>query len=470
MTKRLTLLLSVSAVMFLQAQDVSVITNTVDLYSNSQAVGSARSMGMAGAMGAIGGDITASDVNPAGTGVFITSDLHATLGIVNDKQKTTLNGFGVDTSQKNTDLVQAGGVASFRMLGSKWQFVNVGVNYTNRNVDRFVKTPADRDIHLPISYTDGGGNTVNDALLFDGHVYDRVGNVTKLNLTVGGNYDNRIYVGAGLNMHTVDFDQADVARLSLASDNSYSDYNKQFTPYSELSNGVSLSAGVIGKVANGIRLGLAIESPTWWNIDRAYTEYFYNTANNIDYEVYGESRSLSSPAKLTLSGAFVPNKNLALNIDYTAGISKPKFTNNGAAEDQLNAFFRNNYSGTSDLKIGGEYRLDGLRVRAGYGFASNPIKDVTLRSVNVNESGSVFGDAYLGKRQTLSAGLGYDFKAFYIDAAFSNVSGEYSNPFFAGEYASGRNFNDGINNNDLGIVSATKSNRNTFVLTAGWKF
>ncbi len=31
-------------------------------------------MGMAGSMGAIGGDISAANVNPAGVGVYITGD------------------------------------------------------------------------------------------------------------------------------------------------------------------------------------------------------------------------------------------------------------------------------------------------------------------------------------------------------------------------------------------------------------
>lgn len=66
--------MSLPAALFLHAQDVSEIRNTATVYGNNMTQGTAKYMGMAGAMGAIGGDVSAVSVNPAGVGVYITGD------------------------------------------------------------------------------------------------------------------------------------------------------------------------------------------------------------------------------------------------------------------------------------------------------------------------------------------------------------------------------------------------------------
>jgi hypothetical protein len=39
--------------------------------------------------------------------------------------------------------------------------------------------------------------------------YDRTGTASNLNVSLGGNYENKIYLGAGLNFKSADFDQSD---------------------------------------------------------------------------------------------------------------------------------------------------------------------------------------------------------------------------------------------------------------------
>ena len=53
------------------AQDASVIKNTAEVYSGSNFGGTAKFNSMAGSMGALGGDLSAITVNPAGTGVLL---------------------------------------------------------------------------------------------------------------------------------------------------------------------------------------------------------------------------------------------------------------------------------------------------------------------------------------------------------------------------------------------------------------
>ena len=52
-------------------------------YSQQDIRGTARYMGMAGAFGALGGDITTLSQNPAGIGVYRNSDISATIDLSN---------------------------------------------------------------------------------------------------------------------------------------------------------------------------------------------------------------------------------------------------------------------------------------------------------------------------------------------------------------------------------------------------
>ncbi len=201
--------------------------------------------------------------------------------------------------------------------------MNIGVSYVNQNLDDYVETPGNQGISRSVARINQGGQQFMDTETFDGHGYNRSGHLTKTNFTVGGNYNNKLYVGLGLNFHTADFDQADSFRGFYNSDKTSVFYDKQYTPYSESSSGFSISAGVIGKVGDIVRLGASIESPTWWNIDRAFTEYSVTGQGGpiTSVDVYNERRDFRSPAKATVSAALIPSKDFAFNIDYTMGIS-----------------------------------------------------------------------------------------------------------------------------------------------------
>ena len=149
MLKKTFLLLSIPvSFVYLQAQDVSVITNTVDVYSANPINGTAKYNAMAGSIGALGGDISSANVNPAGIGVFITSDLNLTLGVNSNKNTTTLAGRSSNYKLNNTDLNNTGGVLTINLndLNSKWKFINVGVNYSTRSLDNYTESAGNQNI------------------------------------------------------------------------------------------------------------------------------------------------------------------------------------------------------------------------------------------------------------------------------------------------------------------------------------
>ena len=469
MFKKSLTILSIASAFYLQAQDVSIIRNSVDVYSANPLSGSAKFNAMAGSMGALGGDLSAINTNPASVGVFITGNISGTLAVNNSKTTSSFSNAANSYKLNNADLGQLGGVVVFETSGNTpWKFVNFGVNYTNQNLEEYIETPANSSYKFQDSnLVDANGNPVTGTFTSLGHAYDRTGNLTNMNIAFGGNYDNKFYVGGSLNFKGATIEQYDSSRLSLDVDNNNSYVlNKQGTPYTEDANGFSVSAGIIGKINNNIRLGASIESPTWWTQYRTYSEV---NEDNLGYyfDYYDEDRKFTSPMKATLSGAFVMNKNFAFNVDYSLGLTKPKYKDPGplpngeeSAEHQLNDFFNSNYKNLSELRVGGEYRYNNFRLRGGYGISNSPFDNIYGKN------------NFIGKRETLGVGFGFDFKSFYIDAAYNKITTNSTNVYGDGNYYSLANNGDVefFTNNPNTFTSKLEDVKNNVTLTLGWKF
>ena len=467
MTKKISILAGISASALFFAQDVSIIRNTSTIYDNISSLGTARYNAMAGSMGALGGDASVLNTNPAGLGVFITDDISASLSINSNKSTASLVGTSTSQSISKVNLGSTNGVLSFQTNGQNaWKFVNVGINYVTQNVSDKLQSPGNANITSPIQ------TTPIDYNIFEGHLYETIGHRSKLNLGIGGNYDNKIYIGAAVNFSSVNIEQYDEVKVSSLNTGKAKYFSRQNTPYIEDADGFSLSLGVIGKLSNAVRLGASIESPTWYSIDREYNFYAIN-GSGLFQNSYTESRSFRTPTKLTLSGAFIPNKHFAFNVDYRVDLGKPNF-GGGAADVQLNNFYESAYKAQHEVRIGGEYRIKSFRIRGGYAFTTSPFKDHTEKMFdnNANVVNGKLSNYIVGKTQVISGGIGYDFKLFYIDASYQHRTHEHSNPFFAGSYFN-RDWDGSPGNNSTSttsIVSNAKNQKGHLILTLGWKF
>lgn len=459
---------------YFYSQDVSVIRNTTDVYDHSYITGTARFSGMGGAMGALGGDVSTMNTNPAGLGVAITGSINGTLNSVGNSNSSTLKGTQLSYKTNATNLGQIGGIIAIEMpKNSDWRFVNLGINYSQVNIENYVQTPSNHDIYDSVIVDNPDGTSSNINLLFNGHAYDRTGNISNLNLGVGANYNNKIYIGGSVNLHSASIlKQSDFFAYKKSNDGLIGYYNKNYTPYSEASNGISANVGIIGKITENLRLGLAIETPTSWNSERSYNQYGQDNNADTVSDVYNEVRRFSTPSKVTASAAFVPNKNLSLNVDYRISLGTPNFKSDGlqSATEQLRDFYNQNTYTNNELRTGLEYRIKQFRLRGGYALLNQKLKDETLSVIQnaTTSSLQLMDHLYFSKQQTLSAGLGYDFKTFFIDIAYQSMNTTYSNPFFAGTYGSG-DFNE-IVNNSKSIVSQVNQKRNTLLVGVGWKF
>lgn len=114
----------------LYAQDISDALR----YSQSEIQGTARFRALSGAFGALGGDMSAVSLNPAGSAVF--SQSHASITASNIDTENTTNYFGnsVNSNESNFDINQAGAAFVFASnSNSPWRKFTLAIAYDKTN-------------------------------------------------------------------------------------------------------------------------------------------------------------------------------------------------------------------------------------------------------------------------------------------------------------------------------------------------
>ena len=129
MKKVFSLLITGLTAFSIQSQNI----NDALRYAQDNLTGTARFRSMGGAFGALGGDFSSLNVNPAGSVIFANNQIGLSLSNYNTNNKS--NYFGKNTSENNSafDANQAGGVFVFNNLNPKtnWKKFAIAVNYDN---------------------------------------------------------------------------------------------------------------------------------------------------------------------------------------------------------------------------------------------------------------------------------------------------------------------------------------------------
>lgn len=463
-------------------------------YSQDNLNGTARFKAMSGAFGALGGDFSSIGINPAGSAVFSNNQFGIT--ITNSDIKNNSNYFGTTTTEKDNsfDINQAGGVFVFhnKSLNSGWKKFSLAINYENNNnfnnsTFSAGTNPNNSVGNYFISYANGVPlNILEDSfyenldhgtqqafLGYQGYVINPTtsdSNNTQYtsNVAEGGNYyqentsysqgyngklsfnaatsyKDRLYFGINLNSHFTDFRQSTVfyEDNNNALDSNYRVTKLQFK--NELytyGTGFSFQLGAIAKVTNELRLGLAYESSTWYNLNDESSQKLIAVSSNVDGDlpndvvdpritnVYAPYK-LQTPSKVTTSFAYVFGKSGLISIDYSIkNYSNTKFKpENDSYFSGLNTNMSNTLDNSGELRIGGEYKINKLSLRAGYRYEQSPYKN-----------GITIGDL-----TGYSAGLGYNFGSTKVDLAYAYAERDSQQGFFSQGLIDGAQINS-INN------------------------
>ncbi len=352
--KRLVFAFIAMTTMAVEAQN---ITDAVR-YSTSDLNGTARYRAMSGAFGALGGDLSSLNVNPAGSAVFLNSFAGVSLGVTNiENEVQYFNGFS-SSSNTNIDLGQAGGVFVFNSYNEEndWRKFTVGFNYTKtsdyenqflaagtntRSIDSYFLGYADGiplDLLVPMEdetvaelYSWLGENRgfgAQQALLgyqaylinaddpedfentlyyssiapgnFDQeYAYATTGLNGKFTFNFATQYKDDWYLGLNLNTHFINYDR--ITSFFEANDNSGSGVNEVYFEdrLSTLGSGFSFQLGAIGKIGNNLRIGGSYESPTWYSISEETTQYL-ETYSEVEGEAIVDPQILNIYPEYTL--------------------------------------------------------------------------------------------------------------------------------------------------------------------------
>lgn len=370
------------------------------LFTGEDNNGTARYRAMSGAFGALGGDLSAIEVNPAGAAVFLKSEFSTSINVRNQSINSNYYGSNTSINGDYTTLSQMGAVFVFKNRHSKWNNSAIGFNYSlGRDFKNFWVAQGNSGYATFIYDEDFDED--NLYLDTEGQYFENYtsGKNNKYTFSFASQYDNKLYIGASLNSHDLRFYQA-----AYLEEENYNDMRELLPLY--LSNsyeelwtfgyGFSFSLGLIAKPLENLRLGLAYQSPIWYS----FTEESYNSSGYLNGYYY----SLQSPSKYTGSAAYIFGKIGLLSIDYAyRNYSNIKLSPTNDFQ-QDNSYLNTTLKGTSEVRIGTEWRYKNASFRGGYHYQQSPYKD------------AVTSDHLTG----YSLGAGYSFGFMKLDFAYED--------------------------------------------------
>lgn len=291
--------------------------------------GTARFVGMGGAMSALGADLSTIGTNPAGIGLYRSNDVALSFGFNANKSHSDFSGSVMDEKRNRASFDQLGFVWSTkignktdlrflnfafnyhklvnfnRQFASKgglngnsltWQMADMinGAGYQNKtNFDAlldagnpytestFYNTPYLGAMGARTGLVDVGWNDLGNITRIygweglDGEYYSReTGSINEYDFNIAFNVRDRFYFGATLGVYDVDYLRyssygENVQRSSSKSQGNFTLNNT----YKTEGTGLDLKVGAIIRPFeySPFRFGLAIHTPVWYNMSDRYT-------------------------------------------------------------------------------------------------------------------------------------------------------------------------------------------------------
>jgi len=462
--------IALMTITFFQAQN---ITDAVR-YSSDQLSGTARYRAMSGAFGALGGDLSAISINPAGSAIFLNSTATVTLSY-NSRQNDTRYFNGI-SSNEDSDIYfdQAGAVLVFNSTNDEtpWKKFVIGANYSQNNSfdDSFVAqgTSTSSIDNYFLEYANGvpldlletvNNETVSDLYLFlgenEGYGAQQAflgfqgfiinpdnsdPNNTSYSSNLGtGNFDQQysyiatglngkfafnfatkyrdfLHFGINLNAHFLNYDRA--TRLVEQNTNTGSGTNEIiFTNnLSTTGNGFSLQLGTIANVTDNIRLGLTYDTPTWYLIEEQASQRLetfsdeFNESVNVNPNVINVYPDYRLKTPGKLTGSLAVLFGDQGLISFD--YSYKDFSNTELRPSNDPEFqFQNNLI-SDNLKAASTYKIGG----------EYRIQNWSLRGGYRFEESPYENDISIGELNGYSAGVGYDFGSIKADLSYDHSS------------------------------------------------
>lgn len=514
---------------------VTAVAAAQETYDNAQLAttdlnGTARYVGMGGAMDALGADLSTISTNPAGIGLFRSSQVKASLGMM------TQEGAGsfADADKTHMSFDQIGFVYSMRTGRSS--FLNMAFNYHKSRDFNQILTAAGKlqnasqnqltyakaanglfgvddkgevkvtNMYSVVDYlywnafihtTDNQGNPeygYNDAsdYLFGRHNNGYIG---VYDFNISGNINDRVYLGLTFGIHDVHYNSYTEykERIVNATDNYIGDISL-VDSRSVTGTGYDLKGGIIFRPVEDapFRIGLSVATPTWFDLDASsHTQINNGTsvgAYDEGHKDEGFKFKVYTPWKVGLSLGTTVDNCLALGASYEfadySGIDTRIITGDGydgytdsyydetASDRAMNTHTKHTLRGVHTLKLGAEFKPDpSLAVRLGYNYVSPMYKTGGSRNVDVDSPYAYYATTtdYTNWKATnrITCGLGYTIDKFTLDVAYQYTTQNGTfYPFADYQYRS----SDGESIHNTPTPDKVSNKRHHIMLTLGYTF
>ncbi len=337
--------LFLGVLLFLSASVHAQLPEDVLKYSWQPTNGTARINAIGGAMGSLGGDISALSINPAGLGFYKTREIVLTPGFSFLKNKSNFRGTAASDKDSWFNVGTTGIVTGWKGNG-RWssKAFSFGVtrtaNFSNRvfytgqndfssQAEQYASEAAGSGADIvdwpgttSLSYGtrlaawnflidtasipgNAGQDVISmamwDALKNGGeflvnqsHTIETSGGLTEIALGYAANMDDKLYIGGSIGLPVVKYEKKSLFREEDATTNTNNNFN--FNEISETFTtkgmGINLKLGVIAKPADFLRLGLAVHSPTWYSLTDRYNAYMITDLDQF--------RSTTGPIRVDL--------------------------------------------------------------------------------------------------------------------------------------------------------------------------
>lgn len=410
-------------------------------------LGTARYSAMGGAFGAFGANASTMKDNPAGLGVYSKWDLSLTpnVYVTNDNSvDLCLNNFGLvinfGNSGNRSGYVSSSFGIAYNRLKNFDRFSDVRAKNLESSMTDFMRDGASDpvfweavDLEL-VKKNEESGEYASayspDANISSRVRFDESGSTDEWNLSYGMNISNRIYWGVGLGFTSLDYTQE--TKYDEMSPNDGAWY---LDNYCELSgSGVNVNLGVIARLTDFMRVGVAFHSPTFYTIDQV-------SSQRMGFDYVDEGREISStvlsydlqtPLKLQGSLGFVFGKRAILGLEYqymdysamritdvTGDVFMYNENNKWTLYDvdfdktEEKSRINNTMTASHTIKAGAEINVvKNIAVRFGTAYVTKPVND------EVRSQYTDFPVSLPEETLYFTTGFGYKAKIFYVDAAF----------------------------------------------------
>ncbi len=465
-------------------------------YSQLFPGGTARFIAVGGSFGALGGDFSTLGVNPAGIGIYRGSEFTITPSLNYSQAESSFFNTLEEDMKYNFNLNNLGVVFAFP-VGSQveeggWQYVNIGlgINRHNNFNDRWIADgfnpysskmasilqQANREGHVdnldPFS-TELAWETWLIGEDEDGFFTDMLhgvdqrqetntsGSIREFVLTMGGNYNDRLYLGATVGFPSVFYEEESIYQERDSQDANPTFNSMTFTNrFKTTGSGYNFKLGAIVRLTDVVRLGGAFHSPTFYELKDRYNatmrsdlELDYDTKSarspegRFDYELNTPLRAIGS-----LGLVFGQAGLISVDYEYT-DYTKARLRSSEYLFSDENRAIRESFTAQHTIRIGGEVQLSPVILRAGYGYYGNPYRS------EINEA----------QRSIISVGFGLREQEYFIDFAYTYTfySEDYHLYLLDSEDPVDYNLTGGqwqppVVNRDFSA--------STFRVTVGWRF